>query len=178
MQVKAKGKIDKSTIHIHVDIGFADIIYPNPISFSYPTILDMDSPKLYGYTIESVIAEKVHAIIILGEINTRMKDFYDIWFLSNKYSFNGRKLAKAILNTFDRRKTKLGMEIDIFSSNFIKNLQKHKLWNNFCLQNDIKQITFEKLMKDLQPFLLPVFKNIENKKLVLDQWIVNKKKWK
>ena len=67
VQIKFKGRVDHSKVHMRVDVGFADAVHPNPITFSFPTILEMPAPTLLGYTQESVVAEKVDAMLQLAE---------------------------------------------------------------------------------------------------------------
>jgi len=92
-------------IPIQVDVGFGDVVVPQPSVVDYPAILDFDPPRLRAYTFESAIAEKYEAMVDLGAFNSRMKDFYDIWWLSQNHPFEGAVLGQAILATFERRGT-------------------------------------------------------------------------
>src|ERR1700722_12871228 len=113
------------------DIGFSDEIFPRSIPVIYPTILEFPSPALQGYNPESVIAEKFEAMTKLGIINTRMKDFFDIWILSRQLSFDGELLQKAIKTTFIRRKTSLDMLPDSLSEVFYESPVHIKRWAQF-----------------------------------------------
>src|SRR5207244_631207 len=97
------GELAKARAKMQIDIGFGDVVYPDPVSLEYPTILEMPQPIIYGYTPESVIAEKLHAIVRHGSRNSRIKDFYDIWFLSRQFNFDKAQLMEAISNTFNNR---------------------------------------------------------------------------
>jgi Nucleotidyl transferase AbiEii toxin, Type IV TA system len=90
---------------MRVDIGFADKVIPGPIRVAYPTLLDMPAPSLRGYTYETMIAEKLQAIVALGLINTRIKDFFDIQQLARRVEFSGHPLLQAINATFQQRRT-------------------------------------------------------------------------
>nr|WP_272887139.1 nucleotidyl transferase AbiEii/AbiGii toxin family protein [Phenylobacterium aquaticum] len=92
---------------IHVDIGFGDAVTPGAQDIQYPSLLDLPAPNLRAYPPETVVAEKFQAMTALGMINTRMKDFFDLWAIANTFAFQGPVLAKAIANTFARRKTAL-----------------------------------------------------------------------
>lgn len=81
---------------MQLDIGFGDAVIPAPAVVEYPVILQMPSPKIMGYSRESVVAEKLEVIVKLGTLNSRMKDFYDIWLLSRQFDFDGEILAAAI----------------------------------------------------------------------------------
>ncbi len=87
IQIKFKGNIDRTKVHLRSDIGFSDIVVPKPLFFSFPTILEMPQPNILGYSQESVIAEKMDAMLQLGHLNSRMKDFFDIWHLTKQTSY-------------------------------------------------------------------------------------------
>jgi predicted nucleotidyltransferase component of viral defense system len=113
VRVKLDGYLGKARIPLQIDIGFADVVSPAPIMVEYPTILRMPAPHLQGYPPESVVAEKFQALVFLGSINSRMKDFYDLWILAEQFEFDGQKLQDAIINTFQRRTTALPREIPV-----------------------------------------------------------------
>ncbi|MCD4818015.1 MAG: nucleotidyl transferase AbiEii/AbiGii toxin family protein [Candidatus Cloacimonetes bacterium] len=93
---------------IHFDIGFGDIIVPKPVILDFPVLLDnQPAPKITAYTAESAIAEKFEAIVSLGFYTSRMKDFYDVYYMSKNYSFTAQILKKAIKITFYSRSTNL-----------------------------------------------------------------------
>ena len=83
------------------------------IDLQYPTILQMPGPHLRGYPPESVVEEKFQALVFLGSVNSRMKDFYDLWVLAEQFEFDGRILQQAIINTFQRRNTELPKETPV-----------------------------------------------------------------
>lgn len=118
IRVTFKGELDKAIIYMQIDIGFGDKIHPQPSKSSMPTILTFPHPEIFCYSKESVIAEKFEAMIKLGEFNSRMKDFYDIWQLSRQFDFSGNDLAQAIRLTFDQRKTELPLNLISFSNEF------------------------------------------------------------
>src|SRR5437867_359609 len=100
-------RLDKIRLTVQIDIGFADVITPAPKRLDYPTILDFPAPHLYGYPPETVIAEKLQAMTVLGMVNSRMKDFYDIWLLITNFEFDGTVIQSAIERTFQNRGTDL-----------------------------------------------------------------------
>ena len=114
-----------------VDIGFGDIVVPDAGTVLYPTILDFQAPELKGYTMESTIAEKFQAMIKLGILNSRMKDFYDIWFLSHTFDFKGEILCEAIKKTFSKRKTPIDLEGALFDPLFGIDRGKDVQWRAF-----------------------------------------------
>jgi predicted nucleotidyltransferase component of viral defense system len=105
VRVKFLGRLDNARIPVQVDVGFGDVVTPGLLD--YPTLLPMSTPRIQAYPMETVVAEKTEAIVHLGMLNSRMKDFYDIWFLARTFSFDLRILSAALRATFDRRKTEL-----------------------------------------------------------------------
>jgi hypothetical protein len=105
IRVKLTGYLDRSRQVLQFDIGFGDVVIPKPIMMTYPSLLDMEAPRLRAYTLESVVAEKFQAGIYLAEANSRMKDFYDLYALCTTKSFDGATLYEAVKRTFERRKT-------------------------------------------------------------------------
>jgi len=87
-------------INLQVDIGFGDVITPAPDDVEYPSLLGFPSPRLHAYPKETVIAEKLEAMVVLGMANSRMKDFYDVWMMSRELKFDGQTLARAIQAPF------------------------------------------------------------------------------
>jgi len=89
VRVRFMGRLGKARIHMQVDVGFGDVVVPKPRKTTYPTILDFPAPVLAGYSRESAVAEKLQVMVRLGELNSRMRDFYDIWLLSRVFDFDG-----------------------------------------------------------------------------------------
>jgi hypothetical protein len=105
VRVKFLAQLDNARIPVQVDVGFGDAVTPGLLD--YPTLLPMEVPRIQAYPMETVVAEKAEAIVHLGMLNSRMKDFYDIWFLARTFPFDLRILGAAIQATFNRRKTEL-----------------------------------------------------------------------
>jgi len=114
------GKLDTAKIHMQIDIGFGDVVYPEIGEADLPTLLDFPVARMLCYSRESLLAEKFEVMVKRGELNSRMKDFYDIWMLSRQFDFVGTTLAEAIRLTFEQRGTKIPMEIEISDESFIK----------------------------------------------------------
>ena len=113
VRVRFRGYLGNARVNMQVDMGFADVVSPAPELVEYPTLLDLPRPHLRGYPRETVVAEKVHAMVTLGAINSRMKDFYDLWLLARKFSFDGASLSEAIRNTFAHRATRIPNEMPV-----------------------------------------------------------------
>jgi predicted nucleotidyltransferase component of viral defense system len=135
-------------IPLLIDIGFNDLIVPCPQKISYPTLLDLPAPILLGYTMETVIAEKLESIVKLGFINTRMKDFYDLITIINMFEIDQEKLTQAIKKVFSNRETPLQYP-DAFSPLFYENSEHQKRWKAFLLAIGKEPIEFKKIIDDL-----------------------------
>lgn len=107
IRVQLTARLEQARIGLQADIGFGDIVIPAPSEADYPTLLDGPAPHLRVYSRESVVAEKFHAMVHLGETNSRFKDFYDIWSMARRFDFDGGILCAALKATFGRRQTPL-----------------------------------------------------------------------
>lgn len=107
------------------------MIVPAATLFDYPTILDYDAPKLYGYSRESTVAEKFEAMVALGQVNSRTRDFFDVWLLSQQFDFDGPLLARAIEATFAHRGTKVRPDPVALTTEFAGDPAKARQWIGF-----------------------------------------------
>lgn len=158
VRVQFEARLENAMIPIQVDIGFGDAVTPAPENITYPTVLDFAAPKLRAYPVYTVVAEKFQAMVWLGIANTRMKDFYDIWIIMQKFSFNGQLLAQAIEATFVRRNTLLPASAPlalskVFSSDAVKQTQ----WKAFLRKNALQadNLAFADIITALHDFLMP-----------------------
>jgi len=159
VRLTIKGRLEKAELAVQVDIGFGDAISPELKLVEFPTILDLASTKLQAYPPETVVAEKFQAMVNLGMANSRVKDFYDIWFLAQKFPFQGSVLRNAMKKTFKRRKTPLPSEEPLaLTQEFYENPEKQKQWEGFLkkgkLQMECKTLSYT--ITNLKQFLLPV----------------------
>jgi hypothetical protein len=138
VRINFLGFLGKAQIHMRLDVGFADVVTPSPDEIELPTILDqMSKPCIRVYPPETVIAEKFQAMIALGMINSRMKDFYDIWFMARTMKFDFPMLSEVISKTFTRRKTVFPNGTpSAFKNEFAE--QKQILWEGFLKKNQIE----------------------------------------
>jgi predicted nucleotidyltransferase component of viral defense system len=144
-RVKLIAYIDTARIVVQVDIGIGDSVVPRPTMVEYPALLDFPMPRIRAYPKEAVVAEKFHAMATLGMINSRMKDFYDIWVLASDFEFKGPILSKSIASTFKRRSTPLpSSEPVFFTTAFAGDPIKLLQWNSFVAKG-----AFAKVEKDL-----------------------------
>lgn len=135
---------------MQVDIGFGDTVIPAPIQMQFPVLLDFPSPEILAYSVETVIAEKFHAMISLGELNSRMKDFYDLYHLLRPGKFDSTVLFQAIEETFENRGTVLPQNTILFSTDFAINEDRLKLWMAFLKKSKLESLDFEVVVQHIE----------------------------
>lgn len=129
--VKLVASLERTRIPVQIDIGFSDELTLKAETIEYPNILpDLETVQLKGYPKETVVAEKFHAMIRHGDLNSRMKDYYDLWLISQTFAFDGKSLQKAIQNTFKNRDTDLPIERPLSLSIEFASVNSTR-WNNF-----------------------------------------------
>lgn len=156
--------MDKTKIRMRIDIGFGDPITPDVELVDYPTILPMPAPRLISYPKETVIAEKFHAIVRLGEINSRMKDFFDIWHMIQEFEFDGAVLALAIQRTFRSRNTPIPAESPLgLSPEFAR--ENQSAWEIFLRGIEKETVDlqdFEEILSGIRAFVLPILQSVSS----------------
>ena len=150
--------LGNTRLPMQIDIGFSDVITPKPAAIVYPTILGYPAPELHAYNRETVIAEQFEAMVKLGELNSRMKDFFDIWVLSRTGPFRSAELSLAIKQTFSRRGTELVPDPICFTEEFATNSSKATQWRSFLRRNTGADVpdSFPSVIESLAGFLRPV----------------------
>ena len=164
-RVMLRGNLGNTRLFIQVDIGFGDVIVPGPSKVQYPAMLDFPTPEINGYTKESTIAEKFQAMVKHGLLNSRMKDFFDIWFLSRRFDFKGEILTEAIEKTFVNRNTPLTSDPTIFNPSFMKDDAKQDQWAGFKDKTKLADapMSFEDVANDIKIFLQPIAASISQR---------------
>ena len=162
MRVTIRGILGNARVGLQIDIGFGDIVSPRPTRISYPAILDFPAPEFSGYTKESAIAEKFQAMVKLGMLNSRMKDFYDIWLMSRMFDFEGQDLAKAIEKTFKDRATALTASPRVFDREFCKDQNKQTQRKAFLRRTKLTNVPADlcEVIADIKKFLVPILNAI------------------
>jgi hypothetical protein len=170
IRVRFLGALGSARINMQVDIGFGDVVYPEPEESDLPTMLNFSAPRMLCYSRESFISEKLEAMVKLGMLNSRMKDFYDIWLLSQQFNFDGAKLAEAIRRTFERRGTAQPAEIEAFAEPFIvaKQIQWAAFWKR--LQEDHIPASFREIVTSVNRFLSPIIDALSSGKSSPKNW--------
>jgi len=156
--VKFHAVLAGARIPMQVDIGFGDAVYPEPEFASFPVLLPMEAPLIRAYPREAAIAEKFNAMVVLDIRNSRMKDFYDIWFMATTWDFDLAALRTAILASFERRKVAIPKEVPFaLTGEFLDDPQKKQQWNAFVsrLYPGSKAPSLEEVGALLRALLLP-----------------------
>ena len=158
VRVRFQGHLGNMKIPMQVDIGFSDIMTPDAMPITYPAIFEHSGPRLQGYNRETAIAEKFEAMVKLGELNTRMKDFFDVWLLSGNFAFDGRLLATAISATFNRRQTTVESDPACFLGRFKNDPARVRQWKGFVRRSRLPKEPeeFPVIMDSIRDFLAPV----------------------
>jgi len=157
VRVKFLGLLERSHIPMQIDVGFGDVVYPKPKAIDYPVILDLPKPRLKGYPAESMISEKFEAMIKLGLLNSRMKDFYDIWLIMRRFDFSGSSLAEALRRTFEHRKTSLPAAQPLFAEEiYDEESDRQALWKMFLKKGDIQRAPkkLSTTVREIEEFLM------------------------
>jgi len=172
VRIRFRGSLAKARITIQLDVGFGDIVIPSPELTTYPTILDFPAPQIHAYSKESTIAEKFEAMVKLGILNSRMKDFWDIWILSRQFSFDGRILAEAIMKTFSTRHTELPADPIAFTPAFTQDEKKTSQWKSFLRKNQMVTVPddFEEVVQAISDFLKPIVESLVNNQPAPKTW--------
>lgn len=171
-RIKFIAQLGRARIPIQIDIGFGDKVIPAPKEMEFPTLLDMEPPLVKSYSLETIIAEKFEAALDLADLNSRMKDFYDMWGLSRKFSFDGKLLQEAIIATCARRKTIIRSDAEIFSNDFSDRPEKKVQWKAFINKGMMEDAPedFITVMSDIRKFLFPIAQASEHEESFQGSW--------
>lgn len=158
IRVTLMGLLYGARCPVQLDIGFGDAVVPGPEEVHYPVILsEMAEPHLRVYPRYTVVAEKLEALTSLGMLNSRMKDYFDLWILARHSDFDGAVLSRAIRATFERRRTAIPSGVPIgLTDEFTQDAQKEKQWQAFLRKNAINPMSLTIVVADLRKFLLPM----------------------
>jgi hypothetical protein len=171
VRVRFLGHLEAARIAMQIDIAFGDPVFPEPTLVEIPSILGSDRFSMLGYTRESAIAEKVDAMLRLGSINSRMKDFHDIWLLSRNFDYSGLVLSEALALTLETRGTDIPPNPAAFTTQFIH--EKQDQWGAYLRRMSEKTTPsdFHSIMSQTQTFVQPVLRNIGASKTFNMTWI-------
>ncbi len=167
--------MDNVRLKVQIDFGVGDVMVPGPRMIEYPVFLGGDTIQLLAYPVESAIAEKLQAMVALGNANSRMKDFYDVWICFNHLDFNAGVLLKAIDATFKNRETPVPAgEFEALTTAFVEG---HRIqWNAFVKKMGEDELTdaFNRVVDELTIFVMPVLSSLARGEKLTQQWKAGK----
>ena len=157
-------KMDTISQVLTMDVGFGDIVTPYPVAIDYPVLLDyLPSANILAYSLETVIAEKLHAIIDLADQSSRMKDYYDLYIILSREKYDRDILKEAVVRTFENRHTHYDTDTMFFRKEFADNQQMQIRWQAFAHKITIStNMSFQEVVTFIQDTLLPFWENLSH----------------
>lgn len=156
-RVLVSAELARARCKVQVDIGFGDAVTPGPVDAHYPVLLpDLPAPQVRTYPVYTVVAEKLHAMVLLGMTNSRVKDYLDLSVLLEREALNPATLAEAIAATFARRGTALPVDTPMgLSDEFANDASRQALWAAFLKKNALAAAPLSMVVQTLRGALLP-----------------------
>ena len=150
-----RAELARARCKVQIDIGFGDAVTPGPAEATYPVLIpDFPPPRLRTYPVYTVVAEKLHAIVLLGMTNSRLKDYLDLWVLLDRKVLDAGTLATAIAATFTSRTAALPTELPIgLSEEFAADASRRALWAAFLKKSGLAPMPPADVVNTLQPAL-------------------------
>ena len=161
-----------------IDFGVGDVIVPKQEKRKIPTQLaDFDTPTVNTYSLETTVAEKLDAILFLMEFSSRMKDYYDLYYLANKFDFDGATLTEALKKTFENRGHTFMVDQFEQVMDFGSDAEMQKKWKAFCRKINMKTDDFDTVLKTIKEFLAEPFIAAVGSKEFIEKWFAIYKEW-
>ena len=173
-RVKLIGLLGTARIPVQIDVGFGDVVTPETQEIDYPTLLDLPAPRIRAYPPETVVAEKLQAMVALGMQNSRMRDFYDLRIIARQFAFEGATLVAAVTATFNRRLTDIPQTVPTgLSDEFATDEHKDTQWKAFLARSQLEgtEMTLSQLIDELRNFLMPVLDAAASAKDFDQSWV-------
>jgi predicted nucleotidyltransferase component of viral defense system len=171
-------RIKNTRTPFSIDFGVGDVIVPRQEKRKIPTQLsDFEAPVVNTYSVETTVAEKLDAILDLMEFSSRMKDYYDIYYLANKFDFDGATLTEALKKTFENRGHHFTVEQFEQVMAFGSDNAMQKKWNAFCRKIDTKTDDYDTVLRTIKDFLTEPYTTAIFDNKFTKTWLVNKSSW-
>jgi predicted nucleotidyltransferase component of viral defense system len=173
LRVQFEARLGAARIRMQVDIGFGNAIEPPPTEADYPSLLDLPLPRIRAYPQEAVVAEKLHAMVVLGETNSRYKDFYDLYVFARQFSFDGQRLTTAIAATFARRRTAVELALPAaLAPRFYADGERAAGWRTYLTSRSLPGAPADWVAVGelLQAFLSPPWRALADGRGFSDKW--------
>ncbi|MFZ4476859.1 MAG: nucleotidyl transferase AbiEii/AbiGii toxin family protein [Saprospiraceae bacterium] len=160
IRVDLEARLGSAIQNIQIDIGFGDVVIPDPLPMLFPVLLELEAPQIYAYSMETVIAEKFHAMIERSVANSRMKDFYDVFLLLHSGNIRKLILEEAIIATFRNRGTSYYSEHSLFDIAFENDASRLTMWTAFLRKSKLPDMDFKVVMSIIRSELLPIYERL------------------
>ncbi|HEX3912112.1 MAG TPA: nucleotidyl transferase AbiEii/AbiGii toxin family protein [Steroidobacteraceae bacterium] len=163
LRIRIRARLGESDIPVQIDVGFGNAIVPGPEETEYRTILGDPPPRILAYPRESVVAEKLNAMVTLGERNSRYKDFYDMHAMANAFQFDKDTLVRAVRATFERRSTPIDAALPLpLTAPFYASADRSMQWRAYLTRNGLNgaPTDFQQIGDLLTRFLQPVWESL------------------
>lgn len=178
ISVAMNAKIKNTCTPFSIDFGVGDVIVPEQEKHRIPTQLeDFESPVINTYSLETTVAEKLDAILSLMEFSSRMKDYYDIYYLSHKFAFEGRVLCEALRKTFENRGHNFTLEQFGQIMTFDSDDGMQKKWKAFTRKIDVEMNEFPVILRSINDFLREPYGAVMHGIIFDKQWDIGKCSW-
>lgn len=174
VRIEMIGKIGSARLPLQIDIGFGDDYGSKADEVSLPSLIGMPSPQLRAYHRETVLAEKLEAVVHLGLLNTRLKDYFDFWFLGRNFAFEGQAIATSIRATFARRETAIPDKIPRgLTEDYWSDRARVAAWNSFWKKAEVttEKPELETVVKFVAEFLGPPLAAVSRKEPFNNLWL-------
>jgi hypothetical protein len=173
LRIRFRATLGSARIPMQIDVGFGNAIVPSPADVEYPTLLDAPAPNIRAYPHEAVIAEKAHALVVIGERTTRFKDLYDLHVLASHFPFDGAQLTRAIAATFERRRTVIDAAIPVgLTPHFFADGPRTAQWRAYLTRNALPGAPADLAIvgEQLQIFLRPLWSALADRQPFAGTW--------
>ncbi len=173
LRIRIRARLGASDIPIQADVGFGNAIVPGPEEQEYRTILGDPPPRILAYPPESVVAEKLHAMVMLGERNSRYKDFYDLYAMAGAFHFERPTLVQAVRATFERRSTPVEAALPAaLAAPFYAKEARAAQWRAYVDRNHLTEAPadFGRVGDRLTAFLQPVWADVASGTATAGDW--------
>jgi predicted nucleotidyltransferase component of viral defense system len=162
VRVTFTGRLARAVLHMQADVGFGDVVVPPPQAIEVPSVLGFPPARLLAYHRETLVAEKLEAMIRLDEANSRVRDFLDIWLLSRQFEFSGNALLRAVRATFTARHTVIGDNPACFTDAFGEDETRRITWAKFLSRSQIEgaPAEFLEVVRDVAAFAEPLLEAV------------------
>ena len=173
LRIKIRARLGSSDIPVQIDVGFGNAIVPGPEERELRTVLGDPPPRVLAYPVEAVVAEKSHAMVLLGRRNSRFKDFYDLYAIAGAFNVERPTLVAAVRATFERRRTSVQAALpDALAAPFYSDVARASQWRAYVTRNALSDAPgdFAQVGERIIAFLQPVWTDLSAGTATAGDW--------